>query len=296
MTSRENSRDVDFPVLRACDASRRQASNRDAALASSLHILRGEMTMRRLILVGSLLVAVGYADTEASAQSKCADCHFANMKPSFAAHVRDWDLSAHARARVGCDGCHGGNPDTFDSALAHKDIQPSGHPRSPVHWSRLVTTCGTCHVGQALAFARSRHDQLRLEGDARGPSCITCHDAAGERLLSAKGLQSECASCHGAAKRAPRPDLPLAARNFFEGIRDVRRILEQAESLVSSVKDKARRVTLTADVQQARVPLTLAIQAAHSFRYDDSDQLVALARRRATTLVDTLANPPRPSR
>ena len=60
---------------------------------------------------------------------------------------------------VGCDSCHGGNPDTFESLRAHRGVLSSFNPSSPVHRTQLPATCGACHVGPYVNFQASRHRQ-----------------------------------------------------------------------------------------------------------------------------------------
>jgi hypothetical protein len=170
------------------------------------------------ILTGVLLLLTP-GDT--AAQSRCADCHFANMRPAFASHISDWDTSAHSRSRVGCDGCHGGNATTFESLMAHRDVLPPSNPASPVHRSNIVTTCGSVYAGPFVAFQKSRHYQLLTAGNSNVPTCITCHEETGSRLLSPNALEGQCASCHGPGKRPPAR-VPARGRTMLEGIRDAR--------------------------------------------------------------------------
>ena len=248
--------------------------------------------MRVLIQVGFLAGAVLLSAAEASAQSRCADCHFANMRPAFASHISDWDASAHARTAVGCEGCHGGDASTFESFMAHRNVLPPSNPASPVHRSNIVTTCGTCHAGPFVAFQKSRHFELLKAGNPSVPTCVTCHEEAGSRLLSPKSLEGQCASCHGAGKAAARPEFPLKGRTMLEGIRDARSLLKEANRLIARVKDTTRRARLQAMAQQVDVPLVQATQAGHAFVYDALEERLNTAQRRLAALYDDLADPP----
>lgn len=251
---------------------------------------------RILIALGTLGIVLAVGGREASAQagqSRCADCHFAQASSIATNHLTSWEISAHARANVGCDGCHGGDARTFESALAHRDVLAPANPSSPVHRSRIVTTCGRCHAGPFVAFQQSRHFQLWEVGNAGVPTCVTCHSDTGSRLMSPKALEGQCATCHGVGKAAARPAFPGQARAVLQGIRDTRALLKEANDLVRRVKDPARRSRLEGLSQQAQVPLIEATRAQHAFVYEAFEERLHVARRRVAMVFDELANPPR---
>ena len=239
-------------------------------------------------------------------QSNCADCHFANMyeagevgeaSPYYSFdhfhvfHMSAWERSAHARNSVGCDSCHGGNAATFESFQAHRDILNSRNPASPANRRNLPATCGTCHIGQFVAFQKSKHYALLEEGNKEVPICSTCHGAVAAQLLSPKALENQCKKCHGEKKRFPRPDDPAHAREMLESILEVRMLLDEARSLIRRVQDEKRRTSLQDAYDQAEVPLIEAAAAGHSFVFDQLHERRDVARRRAQALLEELANP-----
>jgi hypothetical protein len=242
------------------------------------------------VIIFLVLASVFAFPAIASAQSRCADCHFANMQASFARHISDWERSAHGTAGVGCERCHGGYSTTFEPALAHRDILPVGHRGSPLHRLNLPSTCGACHTGPLVAFQTSRHYELLRSGSLDGPTCSTCHDEVGATLLSPRGLESQCASCHGPGKRHERTDYPAQGRILLQGIRDAREQLTQAESIIRRVKDAARREELEAAADQVRVPLIEAAQAGHRFVFRDLEERLDTARVRLAGLMERLAS------
>jgi hypothetical protein len=248
-----------------------------------------------LIVLGLVALALSterHASAQ-TAQSRCADCHFAQASTVATSHITSWEISAHSRANVGCDGCHGGDARTFESFLAHRDMPPRSSPSSPVHRTKIVTTCGRCHAGPFVAFQKSRHFQLWEAGNTAVPTCITCHSDTGSRLMSPKALEGQCASCHGVGKATVRPEFPGRGRAALQGIRDTRALLKEARSLVGRVKDSTRRTRLEGLAQQAEVPLVEATRAHHAFVYDMLEERLDVARRRVAMLFDELANPTR---
>lgn len=227
----------------------------------------------------------------AIAQSRCADCHFANPAAPDTAHLSNWDGSAHRRNNVGCEKCHGGDATTFEPLLAHRGILKSTNPASPVNRKNLSTTCGACHAGPFVAFQKSQHFALLKKGDTRIPVCSTCHDAAGTWRPSARSLETECRQCHGPGGIAPRAGRAEAARTLYEALHESRDRMKSARLLIDRVVDKARRDQMEAAYQQTEVPLRQAVQAGHEFVYDDLKERLSTARERLDALLRQLANP-----
>jgi hypothetical protein len=240
------------------------------------------------------LALPGWAQTT---PSRCADCHIANQNTagtlwsSFSTrHLYEWDSSPHSRNNVGCDKCHGGDATTFERIPAHKDLLPARHPASPVNRINIPRTCGTCHAGPFVAFQKSRHYQMLRQGDDRVPMCTTCHGEVAANLLSPRGLESQCATCHGAGKTHPRPEYPASARLIMDGVRAVRASLKEAQSLIRRITDKTTRANFEAAYQQAEVPIIEARNAGHEFVFDNLKERLSVARQRTDALMDALAN------
>lgn len=227
--------------------------------------------------------------------SRCADCHFANPRSVSRWHLSEWDHSAHGRAGVGCEKCHGGDPGTFDSFLAHQGILSVQNPASPLNRINLPKTCGGCHPGPFAAFQGSRHYELLRQGNLDTPTCVTCHGNVGAYLLSPKSLYSECANCHAAGKAAPRADFPAEGKIALISTREVRASLDEASALIRRIKDKARRGTLEAELDAARASLLEAVHSAHRFVFDRMQERLFDARRRADLLLAQLADPQSPT-
>lgn len=239
------------------------------------------------------MITFGLAASASMAQeSRCADCHIANPQADpDPDHTFDWEMSPHGRNAVGCDKCHGGDPTTFESFLAHRGILNSRNPASPVYRTNLPRTCGACHTGPFVAFQRSQHFQLLKEGSGEGPTCSTCHGAVGARLLSPRSLEKQCESCHGPGRVSPHPEFPVEGRVLMEEVGNVRELLSPVPRLLRRIEDQERRKTLEQAYQQAQVPLTEAVSAAHAFVFDQMRERLQLAKERSEVLLNELANP-----
>jgi hypothetical protein len=246
-------------------------------------------TIAALLLAG----AVGVPAAEAQIpRSTCADCHYARPEAPAQDHLFNWDRSPHGANNIGCERCHGGDATTFEALAAHRTILDSGNPKSPVHRRNLPTTCGGCHVGPFVAFQDSRHYQLLEEGRQHGPTCSTCHDAVAGRLLSPRGLESRCASCHGPDEIAPRAARARNARELYERIAAIRAEVKLADRLTKSIADPARRAQLATMREQVDIVLTRAINAGHRFVYDELQQYTDLAQQRTQALLAALTASP----
>jgi len=246
--------------------------------------------MHRLLHIAVCVAGTLMAAAVAGAQpgSRCADCHYAQVSPPDPDHLLDWERSAHARHNVGCERCHGGNPRVFEPFLAHAGILDSSDRRSPVNRANLPATCGRCHVGPFVAFQDSRHYQLLQSRDAEGPTCSTCHDSVAGRLLSPKALESQCNVCHGPGEVAPRDDRAKHAREMYEALHAVRTQLKIAKQLIDHVADKQRRADLMDLYASAQVPVTRAVDAGHTFVYDELQAHLTTAQQRVDRLMAAL--------
>lgn len=225
-------------------------------------------------------------------ESSCADCHFANPQADpFPEHTYDWESSPHGRNQVGCEKCHGGDATTFESFLAHRGILTSRNPSSPTHRNNLPRTCGSCHTGPFVAFQKSRHFLLLGQGQGEGPTCSTCHGAVAARLLSPRSLEKRCDTCHGPGGVFPHADFAPQARILHEEVNAVRELLASIPRMLSRVEDAERRRSLETAYQQAQVPLTEAVAAAHAFVFDQMEERLQMAKQRSEALLDELANP-----
>jgi hypothetical protein len=222
-------------------------------------------------------------------RSLCADCHLVTPGAPGASHLADWDLSAHGRAQVGCEKCHGGDATTAESFRAHQAIVSVHNPASPVNRRNLSRTCGACHPGPFVAFQKSRHFEMQTGGDVLAPTCATCHSDVGAHLMPPRALESQCAQCHGEGKSLARPEYPRQARRMLEGVRDVRELLDHARPLIRRVKDAALKASLEGAYQQAEVPLIEAADAGHQFVFTELEERLDVARQRTEALLARFA-------
>jgi hypothetical protein len=249
------------------------------------------MMQRKIIRKTLLCAGLALLPSSLYAQrSDCADCHFAHPEAPAPYHLTDWDKSGHGRNDVGCEKCHGGDPSTFESFLAHRGILHSSNPASPTHRTNLPETCGACHMGPLVAFKKSHHYELLKEGNEAAPSCSTCHGSVAANLLSPKRLAHECERCHGEGKSAYRVEHPILGKVLLERVGEVRKLLDQTKHLIGRVKDDTRQRNLEEAYLLAEAPLKEAVDSGHSFVFDELQDCLNIARRRAEVLLDGIAN------
>lgn len=149
-----------------------------------------------LVVLGiSLLLGAG-ASAVRAADGSCVDCHRKVQESSMLAHnFTDWQDSAHAKSGIECQACHGGDPAQNEKAAAHAGMLPSTNPKSPVYYTAIPATCGKCHEPEFAAFRKSAHYK-ELQGDGRGPNCVTCHEAMANHVIDSKSMQTTCSLCH----------------------------------------------------------------------------------------------------
>jgi Cytochrome c554 and c-prime len=238
-----------------------------------------------------LVVALAAGTAGAQTLGRCAACHFANyLSVPGASHLSEWAQSAHARAGVGCESCHGGNPNTVVPGEAHAGVIDPKLPASPVAAANLPATCGKCHETEAAAFRRGPHAALLARGGAGAPTCSTCHGAMTARVPSPAALEARCAACHGVA--SPGASYPGRVRTLVENLDRIQTDLAQADWLLGRDVDPARRSrarTLRAD---AATRLKEAAEAWHASDLAGAEARAAAARTAVDALLDALGAPP----
>jgi hypothetical protein len=110
------------------------------------------------------------------------------------------------------------------------------------------------------------------------------------RLLSPKALESQCNACHGPDEIAPRADRAKQAREMYEALHAVRTQLKIARQMINTVGDKQRRADLMDLYASAEVPVTRAVNAGHTFGYDELQAYLVTAQQRVDRLMAALSN------
>jgi len=132
----------------------------------------------------------------------CADCHERHLKDTPGGykpkrHIEAYLSSAHGKA-VAEAGLVAA-PTCTDCHSAHA-VHPVSDPESPVHRSRIYTTCGGCHVGILGVYEKSLHGRLAAEGDARAPVCTDCHTSheiiQHDKVAFKLASGDRCGACH----------------------------------------------------------------------------------------------------
>ncbi|MGC4069115.1 MAG: hypothetical protein QM784_31610 [Polyangiaceae bacterium] len=88
-----------------------------------------------------------------------------------------------------CLDCHG-------SAHRLSSVQAEGSPTSK---TRVAETCGRCHEGIKQKYDASTHASALAKGNARAPTCPTCHTAHDITAAQGNFAQSSdktCGQCH----------------------------------------------------------------------------------------------------
>ena len=216
-----------------------------------------------LVLAAGLSGLLGAASASASS-SRCVDCHTTiPSSPRVASHLAEWQQSAHATHDVGCERCHGGDPESVQPQWAHRGILHSSRPNSPVNRANLFRTCAPCHPSEAEAFASSLHRVLLEGDDLRAPSCSTCHGAMTAHVPSPAALETQCAACHPPGSK--RADYPAFARAGAEEIARCRTKLAELSPHIAEVGDVNRRRDLRARWDVANRAAVDAVTAFHAF-------------------------------
>ncbi|MBI4376173.1 MAG: hypothetical protein HY549_06945 [Elusimicrobia bacterium] len=202
-----------------------------------------------------------------AADSSCIGCHKTVEHQVTAHSFMDWQNSAHGKAEIGCHYCHGGNPALPGKAEAHQGLRPSSDPRSPVYFTQVPRTCGSCHDAEFKAFRASSHSkELRRAG--RGPNCVTCHGSMANHVMAARELEATCTLCHR------RPTQAYAARLAVE---EARAAVNQLDLALARLRDKGRP-GLEPSQKRYGEALSIYRQSQVQWHSFETDKVLALAR------------------
>lgn len=169
------------------------------------------------------LLSVGWVSAQ-QPESGCVTCHQA-LTGKQADPVAEFNKSVHAKARVSCVDCHGGDSRTTDmgkAMSAKRGFVGKPGPR------RIPKLCARCHADirrmrpynirtdQYAEYRLSQHGKLLFEkGDTRVATCISCHGVHDirkkddpESLVYHTRVPQTCAACHSDKARMKGYDIP----------------------------------------------------------------------------------------
>jgi nitrate/TMAO reductase-like tetraheme cytochrome c subunit len=147
------------------------------------------------------------------AEGNCVKCHSQSTGRAEEV-VRLHFSSAHGKAGVGCDDCHGGDPTQIDKAKAHSPNFIGKPDRSGT-----LTMCGACHAPQFAQFKTGKHFHEK-QGIPR-LDCAECHGAHSVgNQPETFSLGQFCVSCHGLEYLPPLPQEFQDLLNLSDDLRD----------------------------------------------------------------------------
>ncbi len=147
------------------------------------------------------------------AEGACVKCHTQSTGRAEEV-VRLHSSSAHGRAGVSCDDCHGGDPTQTDKVKAHSS-NFTGKPDR----SATLMMCGVCHAPQLAQFKTGEHFPEK-QGIPR-VDCAECHGAHSVgNPPETFSLGQFCVSCHGLEYLPPLPQQFQDILNLSDDLRE----------------------------------------------------------------------------
>lgn len=151
-----------------------------------------------------------HPDDEVPAKKvNCASCH-PRQSELHGASIHGMALARGEPGAATCADCHG----------THEILHPTA-PNSPLHFSRLAETCGSCHDQAARDVAASVHGEAIAKGHREAPTCTDCHAEHG--IVGLTGDQGNrraadiCSNCHASERLNTKYNLPGdRVKTFFE--------------------------------------------------------------------------------
>lgn len=234
-----------------------------------------------------LFLAAALAGGATGAPNSCVSCHDRLPASTAGGHsFQDWRASPHGRAGATCDKCHGGDPSAAGREAAHRGVYSSRESRSRVYYTRIPTTCGSCHQQELEFFSKSRH-YTQLVTTGRGPNCVTCHGSMATRVLSPGEMETTCSACHNTERRAPAT-APVSARYLLVLLQQVDFGIRMTEAVAARSPQGRARDAAGQQLREARSTMRSARQGWHSFDLNQVEETLLRAAdgaRRADSLL-----------
>ncbi len=135
--------------------------------------------------------------TNCQQKSSCVSCHLEEVNEDHEKLVKDFLNGAHAKRGIGCEGCHGGDPQAEDAADAmDPDIGYIGIPAR----HDIPAMCARCHADPNYMRAYNPN----ISTDQYSKYLISGH---GKRLTKSHDPKvAVCTSCHGTHDILPPND------------------------------------------------------------------------------------------
>jgi predicted CXXCH cytochrome family protein len=163
----------------------------------------------------------------------CAACHATLPEEQLSKPAKQFRASVHRDDRIGCAGCHKGDPK--NPTVAAHDPSAGFLPR-PKH-EDVSKVCGGCH--QDVAFIRrfrgdlatdlkvqydgSLHGRLANAGDPGAPTCTSCHGAHDiqprkslESPVHRRNIPTLCGKCHNDPEHMKGRKIPTNQLSAWE--------------------------------------------------------------------------------
>ncbi len=155
----------------------------------------------------------------------CLTCHLSLPDKKLRRVAEQYQESVHRDSRIGCAGCHKGDP-TDPTVKAH-DLARGfiAHPRH----DQIAGICGGCHekpgfirsfnaklpVDEYQLYKLSMHGKLTAAGDQGAPTCTNCHGVhdilapeSPRSTVNRQNIVQLCGGCHANKKHMAPYDIP----------------------------------------------------------------------------------------
>ncbi|MCE8423305.1 MAG: hypothetical protein J5U16_05175, partial [Candidatus Methanoperedens sp.] len=170
------------------------------------------------------------------------ECHASTINEIAKSNYEQWTGSKHALFNVYCNDCHGGNPGNDTKEIAHIGINRSSDSNSSVFYRNVPETCGRCHKDELKEFKNSAHYQ-RLKELKQAPTCDTCHQPHGFKVLNVSEFQELCSQCHNTDMRIAPADAPEKAILALENAQKLKDEIKLAEDAIKQASKAGKDVT-----------------------------------------------------
>lgn len=212
------------------------------------NISSGVATIYRLCLIFVVLSIAVPVSSFAQKKSTCISCHLEEIDEDQTTIVENFLVGVHAKRGIGCEGCHGGDPNEEDATDAmDEDIGFIGVPER----YQIPAMCATCHADpnymrgynpniptdQYPKYLISGHGKrLTKDHDPKVATCINCHGVHGILApndplspVYALNIPYTCSKCHSDSVYMAGRDIPTDQFKLYATSVHGRALLERGD-------------------------------------------------------------------
>jgi len=187
-----------------------------------------------LLLLTALVLSAGFVLGQDLEENSCLGCHL-EQDPPVSTPAEAYGGDVHGQAGLGCEVCHGGDPEAWDVEEA---MDPQKGYLGKPQGVQVVELCGKCHsdpgfmrrynpnlaTDQVAKYWTSGHGASLQKGNNAAAQCASCHTVHSMKRVTDPAsavyhanVAQTCGTCHANAGLMREFGLPTDVVDHYKG-------------------------------------------------------------------------------